>query len=125
MKVQLAHILENLFQTPSLDEVPVERLQEIAKDHPYFSTVQFLLAQKLKENDPEQYGTAVQKTALYFHDPLWLHWQLDQEKKEIASPPAIEIAQPAVIEEEVEPLTDTPPIEHSEPDQPAETIETI
>ena len=77
MKVQLAHILQNLYRTTELDDVPVHRLQETLREHPYFSAGQFLLAQKLKLQQSEQYEEQVQKAAVYFHDPLWMHWQLN------------------------------------------------
>jgi hypothetical protein len=80
MKVQLAHILQNIFHTSSLDEVPVNKLQEIVNDHPYFSAGHFFLAQRLQEQSA-QYDEQLQKTALYFHDPLWLHWLLKQEEQ--------------------------------------------
>ena len=78
MKVQLAHILQNLYRTTELDDVPVHRLQETLREHPYFSAVQFLLAQKLRSQHSEQYDEQVQRAAVYFYDPLWMHWQLNQ-----------------------------------------------
>ncbi|HEY0680657.1 MAG TPA: hypothetical protein VGD17_20395 [Chitinophagaceae bacterium] len=82
MKMQLEQIVHNLFHTSSLEHVPSERLQEMAKRYPYFSIAHLLLARKLQLENEELFEPQVQKTALYFHDPLWLHWQLDHENKE-------------------------------------------
>lgn len=78
MKVQLEPILQNLFHRSSLEEVRVSELQEFVDEHPYFSTGHFLLAQKLKQQDDEKFELQSQRAALYFHDPLWLNWQLKQ-----------------------------------------------
>lgn len=85
MKVQLGHIVQNLFDASTLDEVPVSRLQELAETHPYFGAGHLLLSQKLKHQQSEDFEAQVQRTALYFHDPLWLHWQLAQHEREVAT----------------------------------------
>jgi hypothetical protein len=92
MNVQLEHILQTLFKTSSLHEVPVDSLQELMKEHPYFSTGHFLLTQKLKHEDAGAFESQAQKTAVYFHDPLWLQWQLKQLNGEVQ---AVEVAEPA------------------------------
>lgn len=78
MKVQLAHILQSLYRTTELDEVPLHRLQETVRQYPYFTAAHFLLAQKLKGEQSEQYDEQAQKAAVYFHDPLWMQWQLTE-----------------------------------------------
>lgn len=114
MKVQLEHILQNLFRKPSLEEVNVEELQEMVKEHPYFSAGHFLLAQKLRHTD--EYERQARRAALYFHDPLWLQWQLKQQgngKEEILEP-----------EEELA-VTTVGPVEEGIPATPAEVIENL
>jgi hypothetical protein len=151
MKVQLGHIVQNLFHADSLDDVPVSRLQEMAETHPYFGAGHLLLSQKLKHQQSSGFETQIQKTALYFHDPLWLHWQLEQHEKEtVVIPLAVpeEVPEPVVVEEDesVEVTEDTyepdsiepppqpnpeadpePPVELPSPDteQPAPVIEPI
>jgi hypothetical protein len=102
MKVQLGHIVQNLFHADSLDEVPVSRLQEIAETHPYFGAGHLLLSQKLKHQQSTGFDEQIQKTALYFHDPLWLHWQLNQHEKETvpaAAPVITDIPEPEQVQE--------------------------
>ncbi|HYF30570.1 MAG TPA: hypothetical protein VD993_05595 [Chitinophagaceae bacterium] len=101
MKVQLAHILQSLFHTTELDQVPVHRLQEMIREHPYFNAAHLLLAQKLKHQHPEEYEAQVQKAAIYFHDPLWMHWQLNQQDGVVATP-ATPQETAVVIQREVE-----------------------
>lgn len=58
----------------SLTECTVAELQRITVQYPYFGPAHFLLAQKLKEEDPLQYEKQFQKTFLYFQNPLWLEY---------------------------------------------------
>jgi hypothetical protein len=136
MKVQLEHILQSLFHKPSLEEVDVHQLEQLVKEHPYFSTGHFLLAQKLRDaGNGEQQS---QRAALYFHDPLWMHWQLKQfsngkavelpvEQQAVAIPAAtpgydtVEVV--AAEEEEEQLLTWDQPVEEqrlAEPEAPVE-----
>ncbi len=57
----------------------VEDLQRLADEHPYFPVTQFLLAKKLKAQSESSYLQQVQKTALYFSNPYWLHYQLSKD----------------------------------------------
>ena len=97
------------FTPLELDEVAVHRLQETVREHPYFGAAHFLLAQKLKHEQAGQYETQVQRAAVYFHDPLWMHWQLGQQEK-IETP---EIVPEPIVEEPVveEPLGEEPIVE--------------
>jgi hypothetical protein len=63
----------------SLDEVTVNELKTIADNQPYFSVVQLLLAKKMKQENHPEYLQQVQKTALYFPNVHWLHYQLNNE----------------------------------------------
>jgi hypothetical protein len=114
MKVQLEHILQNLFQKSSLEEVPVTELEEMVKEHPYFSTAHFLLAQKLKQQDAEQAELHSQKAVLYFHDPLWLQWQL----KKFSNGNGVEAAPAAMHSAEIMPVL--MPAENVVEEQPRE-----
>lgn len=112
MKVQLEHILQNLFRKPTLEQVRVDELQQMVKEHPYFSAGHFLLAQKLKQQHNNEYEVQAQKAALYFHDPLWLQWQLNQMgngKAEVELEPEEELA-----------VTTVGPVEEAIPATPAE-----
>ena len=110
MKVQLEHILQNLFHKPTLEEVRVDELQQMVKEHPYFSAGHFLLAQKLKQQHSNDYEEQARKAVLYFHDPLWLQWQLSQ----------VENGKEELEPEEELAVTTIGPVEEAIPATPAE-----
>ena len=72
MDVQTGHVLQKLFSEGSLDNISVERLQQIVEEHPYFTFAQFLLARKLRDTSSTDFETQSQKAALYFNEPIWL-----------------------------------------------------
>ena len=128
MKVQLEHILQNLFHKPSLEEVNVYELEQMVKEHPYFSTGHYLLAQKLKHENGEHGEQQSQRAALYFHDPLWLQWQLKQfsnghavEAKEPGAHVPLPLEEPVekevVFDQEEEPRELEQPVKQEEPEQ--------
>ncbi len=71
-------ILQHLFKKNTLQEVPVETLQQLTSDFPYFAIGQFLLTRKLQESENAGYGDQFQKTLVYFNNPLWLQYQLSE-----------------------------------------------
>ena len=74
----LQHILQAVFRKESLDEVSVEELEHVSAEHPLFAPLHFLLARKYKQTGNELYEKQIRKTALHFHNPLWLHYQLSE-----------------------------------------------
>src|SRR5688500_2180456 len=62
-------LTQQLFQK-NIDDCSVEELQGLANEHPYFAPAQSALLLKLKEADQNGYQTQLQKTILYYHDPL-------------------------------------------------------
>jgi len=73
---QFRYILQHYFQKESLQDIPVETLEQFATDNPLFTPAHLLLTKKYQETSDASYQRHVQKTALHFHDPLWLHFQL-------------------------------------------------
>src|SRR5688500_5467005 len=74
----LQHILQAVFRKESLHEVSVEELEQVSAEHPLFAPLHFLLAKKYKQAGNELYEKQIRKTALHFHNPLWLHFQLSE-----------------------------------------------
>jgi hypothetical protein len=60
----------------NVNDFSAEQLREIIGRYPYFSVARFWLTKKLKEENRSDYLKELQQTALYFHNPLWLHYQL-------------------------------------------------
>jgi tetratricopeptide (TPR) repeat protein len=77
------NILYKLTGKSSLSDVSAEDLQQIADQHPYFGAAQFLLAKKLFSENNGSFKDAVQKAALHFPNPLWLHFNFTQEATDI------------------------------------------
>lgn len=61
-----------LFQKPLL-QCSSEEVAATANKFPYYPITQLLYAFCLKESNPEKYLPQLQKTSLYFNNPLWLH----------------------------------------------------
>lgn len=60
-----------------LKQVPLEELKAIVHQYPYFTLAQLLLTVKMKREDDPEYPQQLQKTALNFQNPQWLHFQLE------------------------------------------------
>src|SRR5215210_3608548 len=79
MNYFLRKVLEYVAGNENIEAISLDKLQKLADESPYFPVAQFFLAKKLKaENDPG-FLSQVQKTALYFSNPYWLHYQLTNE----------------------------------------------
>lgn len=70
------NILYHLFKKNSLDEIPLETLEQFTSQYPFFPIGQFLLTKKMQDLGDAVYQKQFQKTLVYFHNPLWLHYQL-------------------------------------------------
>lgn len=65
----------------NMQDLPLEDLQKLVDENPFFPVTQFLLAKKLKTSNAseEVFLLQAQKTALYFSNPYWLNFQLSGE----------------------------------------------
>src|SRR4051812_8334345 len=81
----------------SIDAVSVEELEKLANNHPYFPVAHFLLSKKLKKQNSNNFLSEVQKTALYFPNPYWLHYQL---LNDLPDEPIVHEASDTSIQEE-------------------------
>ena len=77
MSAQINQLVKSLLQKDSIDQCSVQELQQYADRHPYFGAAQLLLTKKLQEENDEQYSEQLQKTLLYFHNPLWVEQLLN------------------------------------------------
>lgn len=86
----------------NIETVTTEELADLANAHPYFPVAQVLLAKKLKNNNSDSFLLQVQKTALYFSNPYWLHYQL------MSAAPTLSIDQKDEREEDKQLLLEEP-----------------
>ena len=76
MNDSLTRALNYLTGSGNIDAVAAEDLEKLVNDHPHFPVAHFLLSKKLKKENSAGFLSQVQKTALYFPNPYWLHYQL-------------------------------------------------
>ncbi len=72
-------VLRYLGGNENIEDISINELQKLADENPYFSVAHFLLAKKLKAEKAAGFLPQVQKTALYFSNTYWLHYQLSKE----------------------------------------------
>ncbi|WP_018616736.1 hypothetical protein [Segetibacter koreensis] len=72
-------VLRYLVGKENIEDISISELQNLADENPYFPVAQFLLAKKLKSENDAHFLPQLQKTALYFSNPFWFHYQLSDE----------------------------------------------
>src|SRR4051794_1026167 len=80
MNQSAAKALRYLTKQKDPNSVSVKQLQDIVNEYPYFPVTQFLLAQKLKSENSNDFEAQSQKAALYYSNPLLLDYQLNQDE---------------------------------------------
>ena len=60
---------QQIFQK-KLDDCPVEELEILTHEYPYFAPAQYILLARLKDADYNRHEAQLQKSILYYHDPL-------------------------------------------------------
>jgi hypothetical protein len=80
MKLTQEKALLHLTGNTSLAPLRVETLEKLVNEYPFFSPGQYLFSAKLKKEDHPLASAQAAKTALYFSNPLWLQFQLDNQE---------------------------------------------
>lgn len=55
-------------------------MRQLTNEYPSFSAGHYLLTKKLKDTDDEAFEAHLQKTLVYFYNPLWLQFLLTERK---------------------------------------------
>jgi hypothetical protein len=71
MNPAIHQLVQSITGKSSLSECSISELEQLALQYPYFGPAQFILAQKLKEENSPQYTEQSQKALLYFSNHLW------------------------------------------------------
>lgn len=94
MPAPFDNIVQHIFHQPSLQSVTVDELKRMTQRHPAFAAAHFLLLRKMQDSRHSGFEQQLQKTALYFNNPLWLQYLLSpdqvQEPEVLDHPPFIE-----------------------------------
>ena len=99
MQNDINTITQQLFHKDNLNEVSEEDLGQFISKYPYVAPARFLLAKKKHQPDISQPDAEVITAGLYFSNPLWLNWQLENEEKEEDNEVVTVPEQPKVEEE--------------------------
>ena len=79
MSLSTQHIIRHLFRVESLEEVSRQQLEELVETYPSFGVGRYLLSRKLQDEKADHFGEETQKTNLYFTNPFWLQWLLQED----------------------------------------------
>ena len=78
MQQHIQSIVQHFFQKSSLHDVAEADLQQFTNDYPYAIIGQFLLAEKMRHDNQDAFHDQALRTSLYFNNPAWLYWQLQE-----------------------------------------------
>jgi hypothetical protein len=89
MNHSMQPIMQHLFQASTLEDISRERLESFVEEYPCFGLGHYLLSRKLRAESAGHYLEETHRTSLYFSNPFWLHWLLENtsdtgDKKEDA-----------------------------------------
>src|ERR1700748_1749100 len=70
-------IIQHLFQVSTLEDVSQERLKSFWEEYPCYGFGHYLLSYKLKAESSGGYLEETHRTSLYFSNPFWLQWLLE------------------------------------------------
>jgi hypothetical protein len=81
MQYHIQTLVKHLFDKDSFEQVTVQELKQFTNDYPYAAVGQFLYAKKLKDSGSYNHYEQSEQASLYFHNALWLRWQLEQKEE--------------------------------------------
>ena len=120
MNQSMQPAIQRLFQVSTLEAVSREQLEKFVEEYPCFGYGHYLLSRKLRAENADDFLTAARKTSLYFPNPFWLQWMLENEGQDHiplqSEGPIHDEELPFVLDE-----TDQPWPTMESPEIPAET----
>jgi hypothetical protein len=112
MNATVNEITKSITGKFSLFDCDIDELQQLTSQYPFFGPAKFILTKKLKQDNSSLLNEHVQKTSLYFQNPVWFDHLLndtgtDQNyiaiKKEEPAPVSLAVTEtPATFEEVVD-----------------------
>lgn len=78
MNTSSERVLRYLTGNENIDDISLNEFQKLAEESPYFPVAQVFLSKKLKAGNDKGFLQQAQKTALYFSNTYWLHYQLSE-----------------------------------------------
>jgi len=119
MNAQINQLVKSLLRKDTLEQCSLQELEQFADRHPYFGAAQLLLTKKLQLENPARYDEQLQKTFLFFHNPMWVEHLLNETgSAEIIAPEkkeeVVEVKSVSVVEKIETPLISV--VETKEPE---------
>jgi hypothetical protein len=75
------HVLaQQLFGKPTVAACSLQAIKEVAERYPYFAPAQFLLLEKLKQENDPAYAAQLQRAVLYYHNPLEFEYFISSDQ---------------------------------------------
>lgn len=103
-------LTQQLFQK-NINDCSIGELQNLARQYPYFAPAQYALVKKLEQTNSAEYTDQLQKTILYYHNPIAFDQFINEESYALALEPIEEVlpeySEPELNQDEV--------IAHAEP----------
>jgi len=103
---------QQIFQK-KLEDCSVEELESLAHEYPYFAPAQYILLARLKDADYSRHESQLQKSILYYHDPLAFDhfintgdYNVDFDDLQIAEEPLPPATEETIIEESPEEIVE-------------------
>jgi hypothetical protein len=87
MQSEINTIAQQLFHKDNFDGLTEDDLWHFISKYPYVAPARFLFAKKKHSPENDQPHTDVITAGLYFNNPLWFNWQLENEVAELEAPP--------------------------------------
>ena len=115
MNAHIVQLVRSLLKKNSLEDCSVQELEQFANRHPFFGAAQLLLTKKLQVEKSDRYPEQLQKTFLFFHNPLWVEHLLNDQGTAIVTE-KVAMRQPAVETISV-PVTAEPAIAEPAPEE--------
>jgi hypothetical protein len=78
MNSRIDQLVRTLLQKDNLEQCSIGELREFADRNPYFGAAQLLLTKKMQVENREDFTEQLQKTLLFFHNPVWVDHLLNE-----------------------------------------------
>lgn len=73
MNLPVSALVRSVFDKESLEDCTLEEIRAIAEKYPYFLPARLLLVARMKLEGDDAAGRELEKTSLYFQNPVWYH----------------------------------------------------
>jgi hypothetical protein len=80
MSERIYALAQRLFGKATIEECNLEEVKSLAQRFPYFAPAQFLLLEKLNQVGSEEYSAQLQKSILYYHNPLEFQYFISSDR---------------------------------------------